>query len=103
MLNIVKDALMPRCHNNHCVSLNTKPLNSPAWRRTDGITLTVNGVFGTASYPNVIEAVIIDGLGLWGGWQIISQAQDELTIGSTTPAVIEGSGNYGRAQPSSSP
>ncbi|MDR3530610.1 MAG: cation transporter [Rhodopila sp.] len=37
------------------------------------------GVFGTGTgWPDVIVAAIMGGLGLWGGWQIVSQARGEL-------------------------
>ena len=37
------------------------------------------GVFGTGSaWPDLVVAGIMAGLGLWGGWQIIRQAQSEL-------------------------
>ena len=38
------------------------------------------GVFGTGSaWPDLVVAGIMAGLGLWGGWQIIRQAQSELS------------------------
>lgn len=41
------------------------------------------GVFGTGTgYPDLIVAVIMAGLGLSGGWQIIRQAQGELRGGT---------------------
>lgn len=43
------------------------------------VLLAAMGVFGTGTgWPDVIVAVIMGGLGLWGGWQIISQARREL-------------------------
>ncbi len=37
------------------------------------------GVFGTGTaYPDLIVAAILATLGLWGGWQIIRQAQGEI-------------------------
>lgn len=37
------------------------------------------GVFGTGSaWPDLVVAGIMAGLGLWGGWQIIHQARQEL-------------------------
>ena len=43
------------------------------------VLLAAMGVFGTGTgWPDVIVASIMGGLGLWGGWQIVSQAQDEL-------------------------
>ena len=43
------------------------------------VLLAAMGVFGTGTgWPDVIVAAIMGGLGLWGGWQIISQARREL-------------------------
>ena len=43
------------------------------------VMLAAMGVFGTGTgWPDVIVAAIMGGLGLWGGWQIVSQAHDEL-------------------------
>jgi Co/Zn/Cd efflux system component len=43
------------------------------------VMLAALGVFGTGTgWPDVIVAVIMGGLGLWGGWQIVSQAHGEL-------------------------
>ena len=43
------------------------------------VMLAAMGVFGTGTgWPDVIVAAIMGGLGLWGGWQIVSQARDEL-------------------------
>jgi Co/Zn/Cd efflux system component len=37
------------------------------------------GVFGTGTnWPDIIVAAIMGGLGLWGGWQIVRQAWDEI-------------------------
>src|SRR5690606_2209097 len=37
------------------------------------------GVFGTGSaWPDLVVAGIMAGLALWGGWQIVRQARDEL-------------------------
>ena len=37
------------------------------------------GVFGTGSgWPDAIVVMIMGGLGLWGGWQIVQQASGEL-------------------------
>lgn len=39
------------------------------------------GVFGTGSaWPDLVVAGIMAGLGLWGGWQIIRQARQELVV-----------------------
>lgn len=43
------------------------------------VMLAAAGVFGTGTgWPDVIVAAIMGGLGLWGGWQIVSHARDEL-------------------------
>jgi Co/Zn/Cd efflux system component len=43
------------------------------------VMLAAMGVFGTGvGWPDVIVAAIMGGLGLWGGWQIITQARAEL-------------------------
>jgi Co/Zn/Cd efflux system component len=48
------------------------------------VLLAAMGVFGTGTgWPDVIVAAIMGGLGLWGGWQIVSQARGELR---TAPA-----------------
>jgi Co/Zn/Cd efflux system component len=49
------------------------------------VVLAALGVFGTGTgWPDVIVAMIMGGLGLWGGWQIVSQAYGELRA-ETTP------------------
>jgi Co/Zn/Cd efflux system component len=49
------------------------------------VLLAALGVFGTGTgWPDVIVASIMGGLGLWGGWQIVSHARRELR---STPAV----------------
>jgi Co/Zn/Cd efflux system component len=48
------------------------------------------GVFGTgAGWPDVSVAAIMGRLGLWGGWQIVSQARGELR--TTVPVPIAAS------------
>jgi Co/Zn/Cd efflux system component len=43
------------------------------------VLLAAVGVFGTGTgWPDVMVASITGALGLWGGWQIISQARSEL-------------------------
>src|SRR5271165_2662786 len=43
------------------------------------VLLAAMGVFGTGTgWPDVIVAAIMGGLGLWGGWQIVTQARREL-------------------------
>ncbi len=45
------------------------------------VLLATKGVFGIdTDWPDVIVAVIMFGLGLWGGWQIVSQARGETAI-----------------------
>jgi Co/Zn/Cd efflux system component len=52
------------------------------------VLLAAMGVFGTGSgWPDVIVAVVMGGLGLWGGWQILSQARGELRSGRETAFV----------------
>jgi Co/Zn/Cd efflux system component len=49
------------------------------------VMLAALGVFGTGTgWPDLIVAVIIGGLGLAGGWQIVRQARGELYSGRTT-------------------
>jgi Co/Zn/Cd efflux system component len=46
------------------------------------VVLAAAGVFGTGTgWPDVIVAAIMGALGLWGGWQIVRQARDELRGG----------------------
>jgi hypothetical protein len=46
------------------------------------------GVFGTATgWPDVIVAVIMGGLGLWGCRQIVRQARSELRHGKSRQLV----------------
>jgi Co/Zn/Cd efflux system component len=43
------------------------------------VLLAALGVFGSGTgWPDMIVAAIMGGLGLWGGWQIVSQARGEL-------------------------
>jgi Co/Zn/Cd efflux system component len=43
------------------------------------VLLAAMGVFGTGTgWPDVLVAAIMGGLGLWGGWQIVTQARGEL-------------------------
>jgi Co/Zn/Cd efflux system component len=43
------------------------------------VMLAALGVFGTGTgWPDVIVATIMGSLGLWGGWQIVAHARDEL-------------------------
>ncbi len=43
------------------------------------VLLAAMGVFGTGTgWPDAIVAAIMGGLGLWGGWQIVTHAHGEL-------------------------
>lgn len=45
------------------------------------------GVFGTGSrWPDLVVAAIMAGLALWGGWQIVRHAVQELDATQTVPA-----------------
>jgi Co/Zn/Cd efflux system component len=47
------------------------------------VLLAAMGVFGTGTgWPDVIVAAVMGALGLWGGWQIVCQARDELRSGA---------------------
>ena len=53
------------------------------------VLLAAMGVFGTGTgWPDVIVAAIMGGLGLWGGGQIVRQAQAELRNRSARPVVM---------------
>ncbi len=53
------------------------------------VMLAAMGVFGTGTgWPDMIVAAVMGGLGLWGGWQIISQARAELPSRSAAPVGI---------------
>jgi Co/Zn/Cd efflux system component len=53
------------------------------------VVLAALGVFGTGTgWPDLIVATIMGGLGLWGGWQIVSQARGELRSGRAAPASV---------------
>lgn len=50
------------------------------------VMLAAMGVFGTSTgWPDVTVAAIMGGLGLWGGWQIITQARAELRAPNPAP------------------
>ena len=54
------------------------------------VLLAALGVFGTGTgWPDVIVAAIMGGLGLWGGWQIVSQARGELRSTAGVPVAAE--------------
>jgi Co/Zn/Cd efflux system component len=49
------------------------------------VLLAALGVFGTgAGWPDGVVAVLMGGLGLSGGWQIVRQARSELRAGTPT-------------------
>jgi hypothetical protein len=41
-------------------------------------------------WPDVIVAAIMGRLGLWGGWQIVAHARDELRSESAHHAIVAG-------------
>jgi len=50
------------------------------------VMLAAIGVFGTGTgWPDVAIAAVMGGLGLWGGWQIVSQARGELRAERVAP------------------
>jgi len=50
------------------------------------VMLAAMGVFGTGTgWPDLIVAAIMGGLGLWGGWQIITHARTELRAPGALP------------------
>jgi Co/Zn/Cd efflux system component len=50
------------------------------------VLLAAMGVFGTGTgWPDIVVATIMGALGLWGGWQIVSQASGELRAGRAAP------------------
>lgn len=52
------------------------------------VMLAAFGVFGTGSgWPDMVVAMIMGGLGLWGGCQIVSQARGELRSASRNRTV----------------
>jgi ribose/xylose/arabinose/galactoside ABC-type transport system permease subunit len=58
------------------------------------------GFLHRTGWLDVIVAVIMGGLGLWGGWQIVNQARRVLRTGSVTHAVVAADrrgGGYGGA------
>jgi Co/Zn/Cd efflux system component len=53
------------------------------------VMLAAVGVFGTGTgWPDAIVAVIMGGLGVWGGWQIIVQARGEIRSGHIAPVTV---------------
>jgi divalent metal cation (Fe/Co/Zn/Cd) transporter len=51
------------------------------------VLLAALGVFGSGTgWPDVIVAAIMGALGLWGGWQIVSQARGETAQGTCRTA-----------------
>jgi Co/Zn/Cd efflux system component len=52
------------------------------------------GVFGTGTaWPDIAVAVVLAGLGISGGWQIVGQAMRELRIGRAVSGLGEPAGN----------
>jgi Co/Zn/Cd efflux system component len=52
------------------------------------VLLAAIGVFGTGTgWPDVIVAAVMGGLGLLGGWQIVTQARRELQANQATHVV----------------
>jgi Co/Zn/Cd efflux system component len=50
------------------------------------VMLAAAGVFGTGTgWPDVVVAAVMGVLGLWGGWQIVGQAWDELRTERAAP------------------
>jgi Co/Zn/Cd efflux system component len=53
------------------------------------VLLAAMGVFGSGTgWPDIIVAAIMGGLGLRGGWQIVSQARDELHSDHATSVTL---------------
>jgi Co/Zn/Cd efflux system component len=53
------------------------------------VLLAAMGVFGTGTgLPDVTVAAIMGGLGLWGGWQIVTQACGEIRSGRAAPVGV---------------
>lgn len=53
------------------------------------VLLAALGVFGSGTgWPDVIVAAIMGGLGLRGGWQIVSQARGELHSDRAASAAV---------------
>jgi len=53
------------------------------------VMLAALGVFGTGTgWPDAIVAAIMGGLGVFGGWQIVGQARDEIRSGQTVSATV---------------
>jgi Co/Zn/Cd efflux system component len=53
------------------------------------VLLAAVGVFGTGTgWPDVVVAAIMGGLGLWGGWQIVTQARGEIRLERTAPVTV---------------
>jgi Co/Zn/Cd efflux system component len=53
------------------------------------VLLAAMGVFGTGTgWPDVVVAATMGGLGLWGGWQIVSHARGELRSERAAPVTV---------------
>ncbi|WP_428491416.1 cation transporter [Rhodopila sp.] len=54
------------------------------------VMLAAMGVFGTGTgWPDVVVAAVMGGLGLWGGWQIVSRACSELRADRASASGVE--------------
>jgi Co/Zn/Cd efflux system component len=53
------------------------------------VVLAAMGVFGTGTgWPDIIVAAIMGGLGLWGGWQIVTHALGEIGAERSAPVGV---------------
>jgi Co/Zn/Cd efflux system component len=53
------------------------------------VLLAATGVFDTGTgWPDVVVAATMGGLGLWGGWQIVTQARGELRSERAAPVTV---------------
>jgi len=53
------------------------------------VLLAAMGIFGTGTgWPDVVVAATMGGLGLWGGWQIVTQARGELRSEHAAPVTV---------------
>src|SRR5271165_6801500 len=53
------------------------------------VLLAAMGVFDTGTgWPDVVVVATMGGLGLWGGWQIVTQARGELRSERAAPVIV---------------
>ena len=53
------------------------------------VLLAAMGVFGTGTgWPDVVVAATMGWLGLWGGWQIVTQGRGELRSERAAPVTV---------------